>query len=263
MKKIHVRPTYKFTVLLLLLVFSAPLFAQTKDSTQKTTHLSAFVGVTNNGISFIPTFSFDKPAGTVIFSVGGKRLSFEPDFRFTLDMNRGGVAFWWRYKLIMRGKFNLRVGAHPALNLIPLHDAVSGEETGTLEAQRFVAGEFAPSYALSKNVSLGVYYMQGHGFQDNAPKNIHFLTLNSSISNITLFSGISLQLSPQIYYLAVDDEDGFYFTNTLSLAKANFPLMVQSTINKTIETNITGSKNFQWDVSLVYYFNKEFVPLGK
>ena len=245
-----------FTITFLL--FTANSFSQSPDTASGVGHVSAFVGVTNNGISFIPTFSFNKPAGTVILGFGGNRLSFEPDFRFTLDMERGGVAFWWRYKMIMRKKFKLNVGAHPALDMIPLRDNLTGRETGTLETRRFVAGEFAPVVVLSKNVNMGIYYMYGYGFQENAPRNAHFLTLNSSISNIPLFASVTLQLIPQVYYLAVDQEDGFFFTNTLTLARPGFPLMVQSTINKTIVSHLTGSKDFQWNLSLVYVFNREF-----
>jgi hypothetical protein len=68
-----------------------------------------------------------------------------------------------------------------------------------------------------------------------------------------------MKLNPQIYYLKLDRQDGFYFTSSLTLAKKNFPLIIQSTINKIIDTHIAGSKNILWNVSLVYSFNKNYV----
>jgi hypothetical protein len=258
MLPIKVMPITKIILFIPIMVFSSLTFSQTRDTSTITGHMSAYVGVTNNGISFIPTFSFDKPSGTVIFSAGNRRLSFEPDFRFTLDMQRGGMAFWWRYKVITKEKFKLDVGAHPALKLDPAYDEITGKATGTLEAQRYIAGEIAPNYFLTKNVSIGLYYLYGHGFQDSGPINAHFFTINSSISNIPLFAHLILQFIPQLYYLAVDNEDGYYFTNTLTIARSDFPLMIQSTQNASIHSNITGSKDFQWNVTLVYFFHKEF-----
>jgi len=36
------------------------------------------------------------------------------------------------------------------------------------------------------------------------------------------------------------------------VAKKNFPLSISAIINKTINSDITGSKNFVWNVSLIY-----------
>src|SRR4051812_24834633 len=73
--------------LLLVVVFSSLArisFSQKTDSTKKLNHFLAAVNVTNNGIAFVPAFSLGKPA--VVFDVSaGRRLSFDPQFRFALD----------------------------------------------------------------------------------------------------------------------------------------------------------------------------------
>jgi|SRR6266508_257305 len=78
-----------------------------------------------------------------------------------------------------------------------------------------------------------------------------------STINTSHFSGS--RFTPQFYYLRQDNKDGFYFTCTLTLAKKNFPLTVQSIINKTIQTDVPGSQDFVWNASLIYSFSKKYV----
>lgn len=54
----------KITGLLILafLLLTHSSFSQKKDSTSNIFHLSGSVGITNNGISIVPSFSLGKPA---------------------------------------------------------------------------------------------------------------------------------------------------------------------------------------------------------
>ena len=243
----------KVWIVIMLLHVTAITYSQTADSTKQITHFTGSAGITNNGISVVPTFSFDKPAGIILLSVGNNRLSFEPDIRFSLDAKRGGVALWWRYKFIMNGKFRLNAGAHPAMNFIINEDSAREDSKHVMLTQKFLAGEIVPYYMLSKNVSVGMYYLYGHGLQENGPKNVHFVTINSNFSNIKITRRLSVQWKPQFYYLNIDKKDGFYFTSTATLLKDNFPFSLESTINKTIKTDIPG-KSFVWNVTLFYSF---------
>ena len=116
-------------------------------------------------------------------------------------------------------------------------------------------------YLLTKNISIGIYYLYSHGIDPGTIKNTHFITLNSNFSNIKLTKQFFMKLNPQFYYLKLDEQDGFYFTASMTLAKRNFPLSLSAIINKIIHTNITASKNFVWNASLVYSFNKKYVKL--
>ncbi len=53
-----------------------------------------------------------------------------------------------------------------------------------------------------------------------------------------------MKFHPQAYYLRMDQEDGFYLTATLSLARRDFPLSIQTIVNQPISTNITGGDDF-------------------
>ncbi len=249
----------KVLLLFVILNFTQSAFSQKTDSTKVVRHIGGAVTVTNNGISLIPNFTLGKPAAIFDLSVGGKKLRFEPQFRFALEGKPWSFIFWWRYKLVENDKFQISIGAHPAIlfkTRTILVDSVSEE---TLEADRYLAGELSPNYFISKNISIGIYYLYGYGIEKDAIKNGHYLALRSNFTNIKLTKQFFLRFNPQFYYLKMDENDGFYLSSTLTLARRNFPLSISSLINKTIQTEIPAGKNFVWNVSLTYSFNKEYV----
>jgi hypothetical protein len=240
-------------VLLLLAHFS---FSQKVDSAKSISHFSGSITATNNGISLIPTFSLNDPAILFNLSIGKGRLSFEPDIRFALEGKPWSFLFWWRYR-VRSNKFLLTLGAHPAMNFRTQISSIDGSEI--IVTRRFLAGELAPNYLVSKNTSVGLYYLYSRCFDKGAAKNTHFITVNSNFRNIKLGNRFFAQVIPQFYYLRQDGVDGIYFTSTFALAKKNFPFSVQSIINKEIESEIAGSRNFVWNVSLIYSFSKYYV----
>jgi hypothetical protein len=248
--------------LLLVSVFSLMTqiaYSQETESANQIRHIGGGVTVTNNGISLLPTFTLGKPAAIFDLSVGGKKLSFDPQFRMALEGKPWSFIFWWRYKLLNNDKFRVQVGAHPAIMFRTVTVATNGESREIIEALRFVAGEFSPNYNLTKNISIGMYYLYGHGFQNTATQNTHFVTLNSFFSNIRLSEKFYMKFYPQVYYLRMDAEDGFYITASLSLARRDFPLSIQAIVNQPFTTTIPGGDSFVWNLSLIYAFHREYV----
>jgi hypothetical protein len=254
-KKIFMR-FYRF-LLLVFFISAGTAMAQSKDSTARVTVFSGSLGITNNGISIIPTFSLNKPAAVVLLSWRKNRFSFEPDIRIASNLKRGSAVFWLRYKLINSSKFTLRVGTHPAVNFTNRIVTSGGITSEVVLARRYIASEIVPNYFINKNWTVGFYYLQANGFQKEGPHTTHFITFNTNISHINLGAGFDLQLSPAVYYLKLDDTDGKYFTATANLAKKGVPVVLQSTINKTFTSNIAGNKDFLWNVTLSYYFSKK------
>lgn len=248
-------------LLFIFLLFAQIAFAQKADSTKKYTYFSGLFSVTNNGISIVPSFSLGKPAAIIIMSVGKNRFSFEPDLRFSLKGKPWSFLFWGRYQIFTREKFKMNTGAHLALNFRTSLLPINGDSSETTIARRYVAGELFPRYSLTKNIGIGIYYLYAHGLDAGTIRNSNFLTFNVSFSNIKLSKQIYMRIFPQIYYLKLDAEDGFYFTSSFTLAKKNFPLFLSSTFNKTINSNITGNKDFIWNISLNYSFAKKFVKM--
>lgn len=238
------------------ILLTQALFGQKQDSTIKVTNFSGTISLTNNGLSLIPTFSLGKPAALVILSVSGKRFSFDPDMRFALEGKPWSFLFWTRYKMVNTRKFQVNIGAHPAINFKTFPAMAGGKET--IVARRFLAGELSPNYYFTKNISIGAYYLYSHGFDSGTPTNTHFITLNSNFSHLTLPGRLFLRINPQVYYLKQDDHDGLYLTSFFMLARKNFPVNLSSTINKTIKSNIPGSKDFVWNLGIAYSFHGKY-----
>jgi hypothetical protein len=234
-------------------------FSQKTDSTENIFHFKGAVTVTNKGISLVPTFTLGKPAAIFDLSMGKKKLFFEPQMRFALEGKPWSFLFWLRYKLVTNNKVAITLGGHPAMNFKTETHSVNGISRKYIVTRRYLAGELVPNYFISKNVSVGLYYLYSRGLDYGAPRNTHFLTINSNLSHIKLGNQFFARFNPQFYYLRQDEKDGFYFTSALTLVKQNFPLTVQSIINKTIQTDIPGSENFVWNVSLIYSFSKKYV----
>ncbi|HKC36618.1 MAG TPA: hypothetical protein VKB95_11170 [Chitinophagaceae bacterium] len=251
----------KITILLVLVLslLTQYSFSQKTDSTKNIFHFKGAITVTNKGISLIPTFTLGKPAAIFDLSMGKKKLFFEPQLKFSLKGKPWSFLFWWRYKLITDKKFSLTIGGHPAINFRTDSFFINGAQRATIVARRYLAGELVPNYFISKNVSVGLYYLYGRGLDHGTIRNDHFLTINANFSHIKLGDKFFARFTPQLYYLNQDGKDGFYFTSSLTLVKRNFPISFQSTTNKIIQTNVPGSQDFLLNFSLIYSFNKTYV----
>ncbi|MEI7587815.1 hypothetical protein [Runella sp.] len=254
------RITFKSIIpLIILLNIAQSAYSQVTDNPKKSGHFSAAASVTNNGISFIPTFSLGKPAAIFDMSAGKKRLSFDPQLRFSLEGKPWSFLFWWRYKLVKTNKLALTLGAHPALNFRTETVSANGINKELTVARRYAAVELSPNYWVAKNISIGLYYLYSHGVDAGTVKNTHFITLNGNFSNIKISKQFFMRFTPLVYYLKQDAHEGFYASSTITFSRKNFPLSLSAIFNKTIRSNILGSKNFVWNVTLTYAFSKKYV----
>jgi hypothetical protein len=243
---------------ILLLNLSILVSSQKSDSTIVASYFGGGVTVTNNGISLIPTFSIDKPAVLFDLTAGRGKLSFEPQFRFSLEGKPWTFFFWWRYKLVNTSKFFVRVGVHESLSYSTLSVVTKGESKETIITQRYLAGEFTPNYFLTKNISIGLYYLYSYGIDNEFVRNTHFGMLDINFSNMKISDKFFLSYMPQIYYLRINKSDGYNITSTLTLARKKFPVSFSVFGNKTIKSNVPGHKDFVWNASLIYSFNNQY-----
>lgn len=245
----------KWSFLLVLLMLSGFVQGQ-EEPKQKSGWIDDFSGtvsVTHNGISLVPSFSLGDPAMLFDLKFRKGRFSFEPDMRFALEGKPWSFLFWMRYKAVQKERFSLRIGMHPALNFRTVSVIRNGEQEEIIESRRFLAGELAPSYALTDNINVGMYYLYSRGLDDSA-KNTHFLVANMTFDHIAVTQQFSMSFSPQVYYLKQDHLEGVYAVAFVTLAKQDFPLSVSAIFNKAIDTEILPEKDFVWNVSLVYRF---------
>jgi hypothetical protein len=250
----------KFLVPLFFFSGIACSFTQKTDSTKNIGHFSGSANVTNNGISLVPSFSLSKPAAIFNMSEGKGKLSFEPEFAFSLEGKPWYFLFWFRYKLANTSKFKMTAGTHLGLNFKNAILPVNSDSGEVKVVDRYVVAELTPSYSIAKNISVGMYYLHSRGLDPGANQVLNFITVNVNFSNIKLSDKFFMKITPQVYYLDVDDGDGFYFTSAFTLARRNFPLSVSSVINKAIRTDISG-KDFVWNVTLTYSFGKKYIAL--
>lgn len=234
-------------------------FAQQSDSTRIPNNFSGAVTVTTKGISTVPNLTLGKPAAIFDLSLGKRNLTFEPQLRFALEGRPWSFLFWWRYKLVKAEKFRITIGSHPALSFKTTATETGGVTEKTTKVYRYLAAELSPSYLLSKNASIGMYYLYSRGIEKILTRNTNLVAVRGNISNIKISNQLFLGLYPQIYYLKMDENNGFYLNSSITLAKSNFPVSLSSMFNKRIKSDIPADNDFIWNVSLRYAFNKEYV----
>ena len=227
------------------------------DTTRQPMYFSGSLGVTNNGFSIIPSFSFNDPAVIALLSWKKKKFSFDPEFRITHTGEKGSILLWFRYYFILSIRFSCRVGGLPAVNWCPTIVNQNGVDEELLRLRRFLAWELAPSYRISKHWTASIYYLQGNGLQKNGPRTSHFLNLNTTISRIALSNQMWLTVAPAIYYLYLDGNDGVFFTASASLGSNKSPFLLQSTINQKLRSAIPDTRVFMWNIGVAYSFRRE------
>lgn len=233
-----------------LLVTVAPAALLVQGQTR--TEVTGAISVTNKGISTVPSFTLGKPAAIFDVSMASRGLSFEPQFRFGLDGKPWSFLFWGRYRLVEAGKLNVSVGAHPALSFRTTPVTTNGVSRDVITARRYLATELAPTYALTRNVSVGAYHLYSYGVERDVAKHTNFLAARGSLTNVRLPEQLSLRFDPQVYYLRTDDLDGFYLYGAATLARRNLPLSISTVVNRPIRSNVVGGGEFLWNVSVRY-----------
>ncbi len=244
----------------IFILTSSSVFSQTDESANKNRFVSGTLTATNNGISLLPTFTLGKPAVMFDFAMGGKKLTFEPYFRFALEGKPWNFIFWCRYKILKTEKFQLGVGAHPALGFKTVTQTINGISTNVITSQRYLGSEISPNYFIRRNISIGLYYLHSYGLEETSTRSTDFITVNVNFSNLRLTERYFLKFHPQLYYLKMDQRDGYYATAAITLARKNSPLSIQSILNKAIDSTIITKSDFVWNVSLLYSFRKNFTP---
>uniref|UniRef100_UPI004048D7A3 hypothetical protein n=1 Tax=Algoriphagus sp. TaxID=1872435 RepID=UPI004048D7A3 len=257
-------PSSKFNCqrVLVLVVFSllvslAGVQAQEATPATPSGQFGGVITATNNGVSIIPSFTLGRPALLFDLSLSGERFSFDPMLRFGMDGKPWSFVFWGRYKAIKDKRFTLTVGAHPAFIFQERIVKVNGREETMLVSQRFLAMELAPTYKISKRLSMGLYYLRGHGFNPIPPDNSSFIALNTVISGVPVGGGFTMRINPQLFYLKVDEDSGTYATSNFTVTKPGFPIGFQGLVNQKIKSSIPGD-DFIWNVGLLYIFSTPY-----
>lgn len=214
--------------------------------------VSGAVNVNTKGISLVPALTLGKPSTIFDLVVRRSRVSFEPQFRFATDGTPWSFLLWGRFRAVQGEKFRLTLGGHPSFSFRTSHVVIGGVARDLIETRRYVAGEVAPSYTLSRHIAAGAYYLYARGLDVGGPRHTHLLAARVPLSNLPLPGGLLIQAVPQFYYLRTNGEAGTYFSTTLSLGRPGFPLSLSAIVNQPAHTKVTGGRDFLWNVGVTY-----------
>lgn len=242
-------------LLFLLITFSFNAISQSNDSLVYKTEVRGSLSFTNNGFSFIPAFTLDKPAALAYLTVDRGRFSFNADIRYALEGRPWAVAFISRYKLLNTPKKQVSLGLYfPTISFIQTPMFIGRKSTEILEAQQAISPELTAGFPLTKKFTLGGNYLYNKGIGNTFIKNGHYLALWSNLTKVELHNNFQLGINSQIFYLRANDQGGSYVSCQIKLAKKDFPITLSSMMFKTISSNL-GGKDANWNLSLNYNFS--------
>ena len=233
------------------------------DSTiAKINNFTAAVTIQSKGISTIPNLTLGKPAVAFDLKVG-RKLAFEPQFRFAIEGGKPwAMVFWWRYYGSIGNKFRVILHANHSFaykTITTIKDTSSGSSQEVIRTTRYLVGAISPNYQINKYIGVGMFLFFNWGLEDFITQNTYMVSFRPSISNIPITKNIVAGISPDIYYLKMDDNEGVYLTNRFSISKSNYPISISALITKTLNSSIPSEYDLLWKVELIYTFNRKYV----
>lgn len=83
-------------------------------------------------------------------------------------------------------------------------------------------------------------------------------SFRTGISNIPVAEGTTARITPEIYYLKMDGNEGVFFNARLSVSNRNFPVSVSALVNKPLKSNIPSEYDFLWHIAMSYSFGGNY-----
>ncbi len=246
----------KKVITAVLVLLSLPSFGQDSTQIKKEEKLAikGSVSVTNNGFSFIPAFTLDAPAAMANVSLSKKRLCFSLQARFAIDGRPWATAYITRYQLIRDKKHDLSIGMQfPATAFIKRKIIENGVASTIIEAQQGLSPDINYGRVISRKLMIGLSYLRYEAIGNIFPKHGNYASIWANIGQMKLSPQTTLSLNQQVFYLTIDQMEGWYTAGNLSLTREKCPFSISSMFFKTIHSNI-GGKDFNWNVSLNYHF---------
>ena len=246
--------------LFLYLGSSHILSAQSNDSASaKIYSFGGAVTIQSKGISTIPNLTLGKPAAVFDMKVG-RKLTFEPQFRFALEGKPWAMVFWWKYNTQVSNKLRLVFTTNYSLSYKAMtYYTSTGTAQEIIRTTRYLAGGFEPNYQINKYLGIGVYLFYTYGIEEFITKNTYMVSFRPGISNIPVAKNTTARITPEVYYLKMDDNEGVYLNARLSVSNRNFPVSLSALVNKPLESNIPSEYDFLWHVALTYSFGGNYI----
>ena len=231
-----------------------------QDSIVSTHYFSGEFEVNTNAIPPALAFSTKIPGLYGKLSMGRKRLTFDPSVRFLLNGTPWFVFLTAHYKAVDRKRYFTTFGMHPFLYFETGDFSVAGVDSSMIQSFRNISVDHEQAFKISDRVGVGTYYFYSLGLE-GPTRHFHFAMLNAYVRDIRLFKEVCLQVAPKLYWLSLDRSTGWYLNASVALYRNGFPLSIRGMVNQRIRSSIVGSVSYNWNLSLVYGFNKAFVAL--
>jgi hypothetical protein len=134
----------------------------------------------------------------------------------------------------------------------------SGTSQEILRTTRYLAAAIAPNYQINQYFDVGAYLFYTYGIEKFITRNTIMVSLRP-VAKIPMTKNITVRLSPEIYNLTMDDDNGIFLNASFLVSKKNFPISLSGLINKPLKSDIPSEYDFLWNVGLSYAFNKQYV----
>ena len=234
--------------LILFFLFAVTFSKERADSQNPKLNAGVTFSLNSNGIASIPAFSLGKPAMMASVYIAKGRFSYEPLLAYGLDGKPWFIDNWFHYKVIVKPKYDLRVG----FNLSTFCSEYDLPEGPIIKTERYFAFELTQTYKFSSRSFLSLAYWNDRGQEPESIKG-HFLSLTGERSDIRIGRNVLLAANVMLFYINYTGKnDGFFISPKISSYVKNVPFSLFLQATQTIQTNIEPYPEFRWNVGISY-----------
>lgn len=249
-------------ILLVLLLNFAYVFSQ--EENKNSYAISANINVNNNGISWIPVYSLEKPSVITDFKLTINNFSINPRFRFDIeDLQPWNIDVYLNYKFKKKRTFAFELGTLlPAATFQQFsYENDNGLTESRLTPWMYIFINPKVTININSNLKFRISYFEGFPTKivsEYQPKNGRTIFIQPLIKKINVNQKIDLLWMPQLYLTTFNEDKGYYFSQNIFIEFKNFPFKISTSLNKAIETELRGKK-FDWNIGLSYNFSKKLI----
>lgn len=244
-------PKIFFFIWITSTMFSMNAFAISTDSSRKAEPLkaSANILITNNGISVLPNFMLGKPATIVNLSIGKKRFFFEPELRWQLNGNPWAYIFRLKYKANLTKKLSYTLDVRPSYVFRENQVTINGQQENRWITTRNFTVELLPLWKFSNKFEIGGSLLVSKGLDSYGVQKNTYFAIQPKFPKIAINSKYYIGYFPQLFYLTLDKASGYYYSQSVSFNKKDFPIYLTSIFTYKIQSTVIGN-TIVWNAGL-------------
>ena len=220
------------------------------DSTKHPLKVSGDVSLNTNGIAPIPAFALGKPTVMANIILTKNRFSYNPQLSYGLNFKPWIIDNWFRYKMIVKPRFELRVG----LDISMFFSEYETPDADVWQGQRWLAFELAGFYKFTKTSSLGLMVWYDKGLEEGTISGF-FFNLVAEKTDIRISKQIDMAINIQTFYIDyTDNNDGFFISPKISFSLKKPAFFAFGQFIQPLASTIDPYPDFQWNIGIGYSF---------